>query len=195
MKISSVFSQVNVLAYEDTLKRVKEPLRQLYRAAQNNAVEGKAKFVNLDMEEYRDLHLTCDAFQGVLDEEEFRQLEAGIVLQAYLPDSFRLQQKLTDWACKRQARGRAGIKLRIVKGANLAMEKVEAAVHGWEQAPYEFKGEVDANFKRMLHYACEKPHAEAVRVGVGSHNLFDVSYALLLRERQGVRERVEIEML
>jgi hypothetical protein len=75
------------------------------------------------------------------------------------------------------------------------MEKVEAAVHGWEQTPYEFKGEVDANFKRMLHYACEKPHAEAVRVGVGSHNLFDVSYALLLRERQGVRERVEIEML
>lgn len=195
VKISSVFSQVNVLAYEDTLERVKGPLRQLYRAAQDNAVEGKPKFVNLDMEEYRDLHLTCDVFQAVLDEEEFRHLEAGIVLQAYLPDSFGLQQKLTDWACERQARGRAGIKLRIVKGANLAMEKVEAAVHGWEQAPYEFKGEVDANFKRMLHYACEKHHAEAVRVGVGSHNLFDVSYALLLRERQGVREQVEIEML
>ena len=195
VKISSVFSQVNVLAYEDTLERVKEPLRQLYRAAQANAVQGRPKFVNLDMEEYRDLHLTCDAFQAVLSEDEFRELEAGIVLQAYLPDSFELQKKLTDWACRRRSRGGAGIKLRIVKGANLAMEKVEAAVHGWEQAPYRFKGDVDANFKRMLHYACEKHHAEAVRIGVGSHNLFDVSYALLLREREKVRERVEIEML
>ena len=195
VKISSIFSQVNVLAYEDTLEQVKEPLRQLYRVAQENAVEGKPKFVNLDMEEYRDLHLTCDAFQDVLSEEEFRNLEAGIVLQAYLPDSFELQKKLMRWSRERRVRGGAGIKLRIVKGANLAMEKVEAAVHGWEQAPYEFKGEVDANFKRMLHYACEKDHAEAVRVGVGSHNLFDVSYALLLRERQGVRKRVEIEML
>ena len=195
VKISSIFSQVNVLAYEDTLAQVKEPLRQLYRVAQEHAVDGRPKFVNLDMEEYRDLHLTCDAFQDVLSEEEFRGLEAGIVLQAYLPDSFELQKKLIRWARERRARGGAGIKLRIVKGANLAMERVEAAVHGWEQAPYEFKGEVDANFKRMLHYACEKEHADAVRVGVGSHNLFDVSYALLLRERQGVRERVEIEML
>ena len=82
-----------------------------------------------------------------------------------------------------------------MKGANLAMETVEAAVHGWEQAPYDSKGQVDASFKRMLHYACRPENAAAVRLGVGSHNLFDVSYALLLREREGVRERVEIEML
>ena len=195
VKISSIFSQVNVLAFEDTLERVKVPLRQLYRAAQANPVGGRPKFVNLDMEEYRDLHLTCRAFQEVLSEDEFMGLEAGIVLQAYLPDSFNLQKVLTQWACSRRARGGAAVKLRIVKGANLAMEKVEAAAHGWQQAPYRSKNEVDANFKRMLHYACEKSRAGAVRVGVGSHNLFDVSYALLLRERQDVRDAVEVEML
>ena len=34
-------------------------------------------FVNLDMEEYRDLELTVAAFTQVLDEPEFDQLEAG----------------------------------------------------------------------------------------------------------------------
>ena len=75
------------------------------------------------------------------------------------------------------------------EGANLAMEKVEAAAHGWEQVSHGCKNEVDANFKRMLHYACEKN--EHMRSGwVGSHNS-DVSYALLLREREDVR-RVEL---
>jgi len=34
------------------------------------------------------------------------------------------------------------------------MERVEAAVHGWPQAPYTAKIEVDANFKRMVEYGC-----------------------------------------
>nr|NIP96666.1 hypothetical protein [Akkermansiaceae bacterium]NIV21283.1 hypothetical protein [Gammaproteobacteria bacterium] len=101
VKVTSIFSQVNVLAYEDSLERVKEPLRELYRAARSNRWEGKPKFVNLDMEEFRDLHLTCDAFREVLEEDEFYELEAGIVLQAYLPDSFALQQGLTAWARER----------------------------------------------------------------------------------------------
>ena len=53
------------------------------------------KFVNLDMEEYRDLALTVAAFRGALDEPEFRALSAGIVLQAYLPDSCAAQRELT----------------------------------------------------------------------------------------------------
>ena len=87
------------------------------------------------------------------------------------------------------ARGGAPIKLRIVKGANLAMERIEAAVHGWPQAPYETKAEVDANYKRMLEYGCRPEHAEAVHLGVASHNLFDIAYGLVLREAHGV-ERV-----
>jgi RHH-type proline utilization regulon transcriptional repressor/proline dehydrogenase/delta 1-pyrroline-5-carboxylate dehydrogenase len=34
-----------------------------------------------------------------------------------------------------------------------------------------------------------------VRLGIGSHNLFDIAYALLLREQRGVAGQVEIEML
>ncbi len=45
------------------------------------------KFINLDMEEYRDLDLTLAVFTALLDRDEFLDLEAGIVLQAYLPDA------------------------------------------------------------------------------------------------------------
>ncbi len=63
------------------------------------------RFVNLDMEEYRDLEITAQVFKKTLDEEEFKNHSAGIVLQAYLPDSFAMQQDLTEWAKNRVARG------------------------------------------------------------------------------------------
>lgn len=190
IKISAIFSQINLLAWDETLGEIKTRLRCLYRAALP-----QGKFVNLDMEEYRDLALTIAAFTQVLDEPEFAGLEAGIVLQAYLPDSFGAQQGLVAWARGRMERGGAGIKIRLVKGANLAMERVEAELHGWQAAPYASKPETDANFRRMLEWGCQAENARVARLGVASHNLFDVALALVLREKMGVKERVEIEML
>lgn len=195
VKLSAIFSQIHLIGHDETLASVTEKLRRLYRTAIANPWQERPKFVNLDMEEYRDLHLTCEAFQMVLDETEFMQLEAGIVLQAYLPDSWPVQRELNEWARDRAQRGGAGIKIRIVKGANLAMESVEAELHDWPCAVYPTKEEVDANFKRMLHEGCRKENAEHVRLGVASHNLFDLSYAILLRARDGVEDRVDFEML
>jgi RHH-type transcriptional regulator, proline utilization regulon repressor / proline dehydrogenase / delta 1-pyrroline-5-carboxylate dehydrogenase len=200
VKVSSVFSQIDLVAFEATVAHVAERLRTLYRAAARHRYvhpDGRItpKFINLDMEEYRDLDLTVTAFRAVLDEPEFLSLSAGIVLQAYLPDSHRVQRALTAWAQARRARGGAPIKLRVVKGANLAMERIEAAVHGWPQAPCETKREVDANYKRMLEYGCRPEHAAAVHLGVASHNLFDIAYGLVLREAQRVEPWVEFEML
>ena len=200
VKVSSVFSQLNLVAFDATKAYVKERLRALYRQAMAHHYvhpNGRVtpKFVNLDMEAYTDLHLTVAAFTEVLDEPEFLTLSAGIVLQAYLPDAFSIQQDLTTWAMARCAHGGVPIKIRLVKGANLAMEQVEAALHGWPQAPYPTKLETDANFKRMVAYGSQPAHAQAVRLGVASHNLFDVAYGLLLRHQHGVKEAVECEML
>jgi RHH-type proline utilization regulon transcriptional repressor/proline dehydrogenase/delta 1-pyrroline-5-carboxylate dehydrogenase len=190
VKISAISSQLNLLAWDDTLTALKERLRRLYRLALKGG-----KLVNLDMEEYRDLALTLAAFRETLDEPEFANARAGVVLQAYLPDSWEAQQELTEWAQRRVERGGAPPKLRLVKGANLAMETVEAEMHGWNPAPYGSKAETDANFKRMLEFACQPENAAAFRLGVGSHNLLDVALALVLREQNGVTEFVEIEML
>lgn len=200
VKISTLFSQIHLLAFDETVEAIAHPLRKLYRAAQRNPVlspDGtkRPKFVNLDMEEYRDLSLTVAVFRKVLEEKEFESYSAGIVLQAYLPDSHPIQKELTEWAKKRVQEGGAPIKIRIVKGANLAMEQFEASLRGWPQAPYQTKAEVDANYKQMVAYACAPEHARFARVGVASHNLFDIAYAMLLREENVVHPYVGFEML
>ena len=200
VKVSSVSSQLELSAFRRTVGVVKDRLRALYRQALGHHYrhpDGRVtpKFVNLDMEEYRDLDLTVTAFREVLDEGEFMALPAGIVLQAYLPESHRVQRGLVAWALGRCDRGGAPIKVRVVKGANLAMERIEADLHGWPQAPFTRKFEVDASFKRMIEYGCRPEHARAVRLGVASHNLFDVAHGLVLREERGVEAWVEFEML
>lgn len=200
VKISTIFSQINLIDFDGTVDKIAERLRLLYRAAMQDQIvlpngEKRAKFINLDMEEYRDLHLTVAVFQQVLDEPEFHSYSAGIVLQAYLPDSHNIQKKLTQWAKTRVESGKAPIKIRIVKGANLAMEQFEASLKGWPQAPYTTKLEVDANYKRMVIYGCQKENAHAVRLGVASHNLFDIAFAMLLRLENEVEEFIEFEML
>ncbi len=188
VKISTIFSQINLLGWEETLETLAERLRELYRA-------GASKFVNLDMEEYRDLQLTKELFIKVLSEPEFIHYSAGIVLQAYLPDAHEIQKELTEWALQRMQQGGAPIKIRLVKGANLAMEQHEASLRGWAQAPYKSKREVDANYKRMITYGCQPEHARAVHLGIGSHNLFDIAYAILERAENGVEKEVSFEML
>ncbi|CAM0116950.1 proline dehydrogenase family protein [Rhabdochlamydiaceae symbiont of Dictyostelium giganteum] len=200
VKISTLFSQINLLAWEETKAVLASRLRELYRAARDHTFirpDGVkvCKFVNLDMEEYKDLRLTVDLFQTVLEEEEFHQVTAGIVLQAYLPDSYLIQQEITKWAQNRVKIGGAPIKIRIVKGANLAMEKLESSLKGWPQAPYHHKIEVDANYRKMVEFGSLKEHIECVELGIASHNLFDIAYALILRAERGVESRMHFEML
>jgi RHH-type proline utilization regulon transcriptional repressor/proline dehydrogenase/delta 1-pyrroline-5-carboxylate dehydrogenase len=200
VKISSIFSPISVVDYHGTLEQLKERLRRLYRTAKQHYFvrendESVRKMVYLDMEDYRDLHLTVDAFRSVLEEREFHDISAGIVLQAYLPDSYQIQKHLTSWAQERVKKGGRPIRLRIVKGANLAMEKVDASIRGWQLAPYSNKVETDANFKRMISYGSRPEHCSAVNLGVASHNLFDICYTLLIRESKGVQQNVGFEML
>lgn len=197
VKVSAVVSQLNPWAFDDSLQRVVERLRPLFTDA---AATAPPTFVNLDMEEYHDLELTMAVFMQLLDEPELHTVDAGIVLQAYLPDSFCALQKLVAWANARRNRvvaGRMGgeVKIRLVKGANLAMERVDSAIHGWDLAPYRSKAETDANYKRCLDWVVTPERLSGVRVGVASHNLFDVAWAHLLAGQRGVGERIEFEML
>ena len=192
VKISALCANLDVLAFDHSVDRICDRLRRLYRVALEST---SPKFVYLDMEEYRDLHLTVAAFQRVLDEREFHELPAGIALQAYLPDSHDALANLIAWATDRHERGGAWIKVRLVKGANLAMEEVEAELAGWEVAPYPTKADVDASFKRMVDASFAATAAGALRVGVASHNLFDIAWALTRRDALGIASYVEIEML
>ena len=142
VKVSSVFSQINLVAFRHTVERVKERLRVLYRQALRHRLPPFRW--SPDAEVHQPRHGGAPRprpdgrrrFARCSTRTSSVSLPAGVVLQAYLPESHRVQRALVAWAIERRRRGGAPIKLRIVKGANLAMERIEAAVHGWPQAPY-----------------------------------------------------------
>ncbi|MDQ6754706.1 MAG: bifunctional proline dehydrogenase/L-glutamate gamma-semialdehyde dehydrogenase, partial [Actinomycetota bacterium] len=192
IKVSSTVAPHSAWAFDEAVEHVVESLTPLYRRA---AAAASPKFINLDMEEYKDLEMTMAVFTMILDQPEFQNLEAGIVLQAYLPDALSAMMRLQDWAQTRRTNGGARIKVRLVKGANLPMEQAEASVHDWPLATWGSKQDSDTNYKRVLNYALTPERIDAVRVGVAGHNLFDVAYAWLLAKDRGVQTGIEFEML
>ncbi len=192
IKVSSTVAPHPAWAFDEAVAHVVERLRPLFELA---AAAPVPKFINLDMEEYHDLDLTMAVFTTLLDEPALRGLEAGIVLQTYLPDALGAMIRLQDWAAERRRAGGAAVKVRVVKGANLPMERVSAQVHGWPLTTWDTKLESDVNYKRVLSWAMRPERIANVRLGVAGHNLFDVAHAWLLAGERGVRDGVEIEML
>ncbi|MFR9853939.1 proline dehydrogenase family protein [Corynebacterium striatum] len=192
VKASSMVAQLNPWDIDGSVERLKERLRPLYEEA---AKRSPNVFINLDMEEYHDLHLTIRLFKELLSEPEFKNLEAGIVLQAYLPDTFEALQEVAEFAKERVAAGGAKVKVRIVKGANLSMEHVQGEVHGWPVATYTDKADVDANYYRLLDYIVREEFADSVRIGVATHNLFTAALGYELGNARGVLHMLDSEML
>ncbi|MDL5157248.1 bifunctional proline dehydrogenase/L-glutamate gamma-semialdehyde dehydrogenase [Actinomycetospora termitidis] len=190
VKASSVASQLVPWDLEGSRDRLVRRLTPLFETARDHGV-----FVNLDMEEYKDLDLTVALFTALLDQPSLRGYSAGIVLQAYLPDSVAALEHLAAFARRRVDAGGAPVKVRLVKGANLAMEGVDAALHGWPQAPYATKAEVDANYVRLLDRALRPELADALRIGVASHHLHHVALAVELAAARGVSAQMDVEML
>lgn len=195
IKVSATVPPHSAWAFDEAVDHVERSLLPLFTEAATSTAKSATKFINLDMEEYRDLEMTIAVFTRLLDRPELLHLEAGIVLQAYLPDALSAMMRLQDWARDRRQRGGAGIKVRLVKGANLPMEHIEASLHDWPLATWSTKQDTDTNYKRVLNYALQPEHTENVRIGVAGHNLFDIAYAWTLAGHRGVRDRVDFEML
>ncbi|MCW8894465.1 MAG: bifunctional proline dehydrogenase/L-glutamate gamma-semialdehyde dehydrogenase [Sulfurimonas sp.] len=200
IKISNLFSQIIPHAHDNNIAKISAQLEKVYRSAMKNTYKdkdgkNKHKFVNLDMEEYRDIEITIDSFKNVLEQEEFKNFYAGIVIQTYLPDAMIYIRDLASWAKNRVANGGAPIKIRIVKGANQEMELTEASLRGWNNVTYSSKAQSDANFKIAMDFLLDPEVAPYVHTGVASHNLFDHALAMLLAKERGTREYCSAEML
>ena len=200
VKISTIYSQLNPLAFDHCVGILCQRLSELYRTADSHKFVGQdgsrvSKFVYLDMEAYRDLEMTAAAFTRTLEQDEFKHTFAGMALQAYLPDSYHILHDITAWARRRVAAGGSPVKVRIVKGANMEMERFEAAVFNWPLAPFDTKLETDANWKRMVAFGMQPDNIKAVRLGVASHNLLDLAFACLVGRANGVTDYFTFEMI
>ena len=78
----------------------------------------------------------------------------------------------------------------------MEMERFEAAQRRMAaKRLQERKLETDANYKRMVDEAMKPENIAAVRLGVASHNLFDLSYALVQAAEKELLDKVQFEML
>ncbi|MBD9698024.1 proline dehydrogenase family protein [Flavimobilis sp. GY10621] len=188
VKVSALVPQIVTWDLDGSRTRVLKRLRPLARAASAHGTH-----LALDMEEYRDLTLTLGVVAELADDPGLRDLRLGVALQAYLPDSRAALEEVLHLSRRREAAGGRPLRVRLVKGANLAMERVEAELHGWEQTVYPTKAEVDASYLDLLDLALTP--GLGLRVGVASHNLFHVAAAHLLATERGEAARMEVEML
>lgn len=167
------------------LAQAKKRLRPILALAAERGV-----FVNFDMEHADVKDLTLELVRDLLDEPAFDRLEAGVVVQAYMRDSFHDLHDLIAWSSQR----RSPITIRLVKGAYWDTETASAAAAGWPSPVYENKQETDANYERctrLLH-----DHHGEVKVAFGSHNLRSIAHAVVYARSLGIPDNgYEVQML
>ncbi|WP_203654705.1 proline dehydrogenase family protein [Demequina activiva] len=191
IKVSAAVAPHSPWDFDGAVEQIVATLAPLYQDARDHG----GVFINLDMEEYRDLDLTLAVFEALVQREDLRSLSAGIVLQAYLPESSRALRQVQSLARARVESGGAPLRVRIVKGANLSMERVESEIRDWPLATWSSKVESDAQYKRIVDAALEPVSTRSLLVGVAGHNLFDIAHAWTLAADRGVQDRVQFEML
>ncbi|EOW6272427.1 proline dehydrogenase family protein [Campylobacter upsaliensis] len=193
IKITTIFSQINIIDFDYSKEEVVKRLDKLYALAlEEQKKQGVSKFINLDMEEFRDLELTVAAFMESVSKFD---IKAGIVLQAYIPDSYEYLKKLLAFSKERVLKGMQPIKIRFVKGANMESEETIASQRGWELPTFERKIDTDSNYNKMLDLVLEDENYKYINVGIASHNIFEIAYAYTRIKEAGAGESFTFEML
>ncbi|WP_270982323.1 proline dehydrogenase family protein [Campylobacter upsaliensis] len=193
IKITTIFSQINIIDFDYSKEEVVKRLDKLYALAlEEQKKQGVSKFINLDMEEFRDLELTVAAFMESVAKFD---IKAGIVLQAYIPDSYEYLKKLLAFSKERVLKGMQPIKIRFVKGANMESEETIASQRGWELPTFSRKIDTDSNYNKMLDLVLEDENYKYINVGIASHNIFEIAYAYTRINEVGAGESFTFEML
>ncbi|ELS3708526.1 proline dehydrogenase family protein [Campylobacter upsaliensis] len=193
IKITTIFSQINIIDFDYSKEEVVKRLDKLYALAlEEQKKQGVSKFINLDMEEFRDLELTVAAFMESVAKFD---IKAGVVLQAYIPDSYEYLKKLLAFSKERVLKGMQPIKIRFVKGANMESEETIASQRGWELPTFSRKIDTDSNYNKMLDLVLEDENYKYINVGIASHNIFEIAYAYTRINEVGAGESFTFEML
>src|SRR5208337_4600780 len=118
--------------------------RRLMPILETAAAEGAQ--VWFDLERYDVKHVTHRLVRELLSRPELAELQAGIVVQTYLRDSYEDLEVLCEWASERET----PLGIRLVKGAYWDTETVVAEAASWPVPVYEDKQQTDANFERCV---------------------------------------------
>ncbi len=186
VKITALYSQIHPEAWQHSIDMVKNRLRPIFRKAKEEFV-----FINVDMEKYAIKDLTIEVFRQLLMEEEFKSYpHFGIVIQAYLKDSLKDVQTLTDFSKKRGT----PFAIRLVKGAYWDYETVGARQKNWPVPVYTIKAQSDANYEDCTKFLLD--NSRYIRLAIASHNIRSIAYAMSYADQLGLPKNIfEIQML
>ena len=185
IKPTALATHYEPLSRREGIDSAKERIRPILRLARDRGAH-----VHFDMEHYDAKDLTLALFRELLSEDEFAEVHAGIVVQAYLRDARDDVADLIAWSSGRTK----PITVRLVKGAYWDAETVHARASGWEPPVFVDKDETDASYERctrLLH-----DHHGEVRAAFGSHNLRSLAYAVSYARHRGVPDHgYEVQLL
>lgn len=186
VKLSSLYSQVKAQAWEKSKQVLKERLVPIFQLAKERNV-----FINLDMEHYGLKDLTLEIFSELIQEPAFKDYPHwGIVIQAYLRDSYRDCERMIQLAKTRKV----PFTIRLVKGAYWDYETVHSEQQGWPIPVYTNKQESDANYERCAFLLLD--HYRDISLAMGSHNVRSVSACLVYANQRNIPQNAfEIQML
>lgn len=168
VKLSSLYSQVHVTAWEETQQILITRMKPIFDLAIKKNV-----FINVDMEHYEIKDLTLEVFKKLLSLPEYKDYpHFGIVLQAYLRDSYKDASDLVAFAKKRGV----PFSVRLVKGAYWDSEVIHAKQSSWPVPVYTNKQESDANYEKCCDLFLE--NNAYIHVAIASHNVRSIAYAI-----------------
>lgn len=186
IKISSLYSQIKVEAWDETISCLKEKIRPLLLLAKEKNV-----LIYIDMEHFEYKDLTLKLFKDLLMEESLISYPfLGIVIQTYLKNSLKDLESLKKWAEKRKT----PVFVRLVKGAYWDTEVINANQNSWPSPVLSEKILTDANCENCISFLLK--NNKFLKLALGSHNARTIATAITLAEEMNLpKESLEFQML
>ncbi|MBQ2379562.1 MAG: proline dehydrogenase family protein [Akkermansia sp.] len=133
------------------------------------------------------LPIVVEGCKRVLNNKEYHKANVMLELPAYLNAAPGILRELTEWATARAAKGGAPLKVLLVKGSQLSTERECAFLYGKESAAAPTKSATETRYKQLVHQAISAKE-KAICPVIGTHNPFDIAYALLDWGRSGRKD-------
>lgn len=190
LQISSIVGQRAAFAPTASIERAVTKLRPLVGRAATLGTK-----ITVDVQQHRDLQLSLDVVAALLADPALDAAFTGIVVPTYFPEAMDQLNSLHQLASDRCQRGGKPITVRLVKGADRAVEMARSASRGWANPVLPTEVDAEANFLRALEYCVDPARSPAIRTQLGTHNLFSLAIAWHLARERGTVEALQVELL
>ena len=187
VKPSSLYSQIDTLAFKKSVDGIKNALRPILEAAVSQGV-----FINLDMEQNDYREITLAVIEELFSEPQFASYPyLGLVIQAYLKDSIKDLERIIALSASRK---NAPLTVRLVKGAYWDFEVILARQRDWPIPVFTHKPETDANYEKCTRLLLDAyPH---IIGAFASHNIRSISHIMAYAQHIDLDKKdIEIQTL